>query len=290
MKDRQVRSGAIDPGLMRRLEKGVIKAPRSFEQFTKILHKSLKGKIPNYLLTAILEEGHNEALWGAWEIINDMEGELSRELKDSLSLFRGNPSRENQDDAYDHLQHANESFLGRNVDHIIDGLVELVDWHSNSWNFAPGGGAAKEDLKLPSESSLYNHLSKSAAPCSARVARAFRLEASFPGKHPRAASRKTATSWAGLWRGDNSTTSRKTAGRPPRNAGEARELFEWGRWPGKPGSFEWDMVEQEGPKDLRFDWRRGSVWLRFYGGAPEAEGKIPPHFKKHLTKLGFDVY
>ena len=72
-------------------------------------------------------------------------------------------------------------------------------------------------------------------------------------------------------------------------AGNFREQIEYGDWPGRPANFEWRYVENEGPKDVRFDWSGGSMWYRGYG-AGEVEGAIPRHLLKHLQNLGIEVY
>ncbi len=70
-----------------------------------------------------------------------------------------------------------------------------------------------------------------------------------------------------------------------------REDIEWGEWPGRPHSFEWDYVESEGPSDVRFDWDGGSMWFRAWGGHDgEVEGNIPDHLVPHLEKMGLEVY
>jgi len=74
----------------------------------------------------------------------------------------------------------------------------------------------------------------------------------------------------------------------PIDAHEFWEKIEWGEWPGRPSSFEWDYVETEGPQDVRFDWRGGSMWYRAYAG--EVEGQIPKHLVPHLKKMGLKVW
>ena len=69
-----------------------------------------------------------------------------------------------------------------------------------------------------------------------------------------------------------------------------QEQIEWGEWPGRPPSFEWDYVEQEGSQDLRFDWRGGSMWYRAYSPPGTVEGNIPNHLIQHLEKMGLEVY
>jgi hypothetical protein len=78
------------------------------------------------------------------------------------------------------------------------------------------------------------------------------------------------------------------------SASEFWEKIEWGEWPGRPPSFEWDYVETEGPENVRFDWRGGSMWYRAAdrsldrGG--EVEGQIPKHLVPHLKGMGLEVY
>jgi hypothetical protein len=72
--------------------------------------------------------------------------------------------------------------------------------------------------------------------------------------------------------------------------GDFQEQIEWGEWPGRPLSFEWDYVEQESSKDLRFDWGDGSMWYRAYPPSGEVEGNIPEHLIPHLKKMGIEVY
>ena len=69
-----------------------------------------------------------------------------------------------------------------------------------------------------------------------------------------------------------------------------REEIEWGEWPGRPANFEWNYVESEGPQDLRFDWKGGSMWYRAYSPPGEVEGNVPKHLVPHLKKKGFEVY
>jgi hypothetical protein len=73
-------------------------------------------------------------------------------------------------------------------------------------------------------------------------------------------------------------------------AGAFREEIEWGDWPGRPLSFEWDYVEQESAQDLRFDWRGGSMWYRAYSPPGEIEGNVPKHLVPHLKKMGIAIY
>ena len=72
--------------------------------------------------------------------------------------------------------------------------------------------------------------------------------------------------------------------------GQFREEIEWGEWPGRPANFEWNYVESEGPQDLRFDWKGGSMWYRAYSPPGEVEGDVPRHLVSHLKKKGFEVY
>jgi hypothetical protein len=69
-----------------------------------------------------------------------------------------------------------------------------------------------------------------------------------------------------------------------------QEQIEWGDWSGRPPSFEWDYVEQEGSQDLRFDWRGGSMFYRAYSPPGEIEGNVPKHLIQHLEKMGIQVY
>ena len=71
---------------------------------------------------------------------------------------------------------------------------------------------------------------------------------------------------------------------------DLQQEIEWGEWSGRPPNFEWNYVESEGPKDVRFDWGGGSMWYRAYSPPGTIEGSIPKHLVPHLKGMGFEVY
>jgi hypothetical protein len=66
-----------------------------------------------------------------------------------------------------------------------------------------------------------------------------------------------------------------------------RDILEHRDWPGR-GNFEWDYVENEGSRDVRFDWR-GTRSLWFRGRSGELEGVAPRAVVKLLKGLGYDT-
>jgi len=53
--------------------------------------------------------------------------------------------------------------------------------------------------------------------------------------------------------------------------------------------YEWDYVESEGLKQMRFDWNGGnySFWLN---DDMTGEGQVPPQLKDDLEKRGIKIY
>jgi hypothetical protein len=113
--------------------------PTTFSAYQKKLSKLFKGVrwLPNYLADALADESHGRALWGSWEAIEDSEGDMRRNKRM-------------------YAEDLSEPWHHRNAEYITDGIIAVVDWHNNAWNFGPGEAPPKE--KIPAFDRILNFI------------------------------------------------------------------------------------------------------------------------------------
>jgi hypothetical protein len=128
--------------------KTIRKPPANFNAFTRMLAKALKGNrvLPEHITDALGREGYNESLFDAWQSIEDDERDMMRMVKSDPRSF---------------VDTLNEPFLQRQAENIADGIMEVMSWHNNAWNFGPGDAPEKVKINSGWTGKIYNLLHKS---------------------------------------------------------------------------------------------------------------------------------